>query len=126
MRNGYTLIELLLAITTIGLILGLSSQGLRSSVVRDAALIQGILEAGIIEARLSRTTTSIAFENGVVTRLGPGTSSKVRIRSAISCDQCEIEFSAKGVATPATIKLGTDDCLIVVSLRGRVRTTCSA
>jgi prepilin-type N-terminal cleavage/methylation domain-containing protein len=127
MKCGVTLIELLITVTVFGLLLSLATEKVGPTAKRDAYLLQRLIETGIIEARLNSSEVSIQIANHTALRRGARTTSRLSLSSVATCDHCDISISARGAVSPTTIALeGAGRCLVVVSLRGRVRSLCNA
>ncbi len=132
-KTGLTILEFIiiagiLGILAIGAIPKIHGSLGLSRTRQEALALAAIIDTAVIHARLTSSQVLIMTDDNRITVTS--TPSPLNIsksfRSRLSGDSSEFLISPNGVVKPATLKLvGSTECLIIVSLRGRVRIKCN-
>lgn len=126
-KSGFSLFEMLIASVISGAAIGTAVWKSLPSAKSEAKLLGYVIEQTIAVARLSETPHQLKFQQNGLLVSGGSNQSRLKIKSEVECDNCDLEISVRGVSQPATVALqARERCLVVISLRGRVRVTCES
>lgn len=139
MNRGFSLPELLVALALSSLMLAVSIPSIarwnsRRALVAEGARLSLSLENAYIAALSYGAPVTVSFKNNRVRALmgenrtlsSYAPNARVVVANK-STDQGDLTFYPTHTATPATIviKSSAGECSVVISLRGRMRSTCT-
>ena len=134
MNSGYSMIEMALVLVLAGLAALVALPTLGSARDRQLVKKESMKLASTIELLVAASFQSAAEHTLVLSEEGYEVIGelagrrKLPLTLQIESAPQELSFYRYGVVSPATVALKTSRnlCLVIVSLRGRVRVTCPA